>query len=102
LTTATSWSAHRGPGDHAQPELRAFRLLKLQAQEFLLPSVRDANGEVAGFRLYGALVADLHAQRIKEHDRVRRLQQPLLPRADFDERAIGGRRDQRGRDTSTP
>ena len=43
-------------------------------------------------------VANLHPQRIEEHDRIHRLERPALPRGHFGDDPIGHRADQIGRD----
>jgi len=61
----------------AQPELGSLGLLDPQAQNMLMALAVERQGEVDGFVLDHALVADLDPQRVEEHDRIDRIQGPV-------------------------
>jgi len=80
----------------AQPELGAFGLLDPQAQDILGPVGHDAQGNVDSFVAHEAFVTDLHPQSVEEHQRIARIERPVLPFRDLIQNGIGHRRDQIG------
>ncbi len=83
---------------HPKPELGAFVLLQPQAKHFLATVGADAQRDVDRFVANHPFVADFHPDRIEEHQRLGRIQWPLLPSRDFIEHGVGHRADQVGRD----
>ena len=85
-------SSHHDP----KPELGALRLLDPQPQDLLGAISPNPERHVDGFVADQGLLADLHPQRVKENQRVNRLQWPGLPSGDLIEHGVGNRADQVG------
>ena len=64
----------------------------------LWPVGADAEREVDRLVAHRALVADLHPQRVEEHQRIERLERPVLPFGHLVQDGVGHRADQVGRD----
>ena len=79
---------------HPEPELGALVLLEPQAEHLLGAVGTDAQRDVDRFITDHALVADFHPQRIEEHQRIDRIERPLLPGRYFIEHGVGHRADQ--------
>jgi hypothetical protein len=98
MALSPSVTAMRCPGSHAfkigedfRPEFRPVGLLDPDPQKSRLRSSSTANARYTA--LLRRLVADLHAQRIEEHDRIHRLERPAATSATT---ASGDRADQIG------
>jgi site-specific DNA recombinase len=85
-------------GHHPQPELRPLGLLDPQPQDLLAAVGANAEGKVDRLVADRALVADLHPQRIEEHQGIDCLERPVLPLGDLVQDGVGHRADQVGRD----
>jgi hypothetical protein len=82
---------------HAQPELGALGLLDPEPEHFLGAVEADAERDVDRLVAHRALIPDLHAQRVQEHQRVEALERAVLPLGDLVEHGVGHRADQVGR-----
>ena len=76
------------------PELRALGLLKPHPEHLALTVHGDRQRQVAGLALHRPAVADLEHERVKEQDRVKVIQRPLLPGLDVLEDRVGDPADQ--------
>lgn len=65
--------------DHPQPELGPLGLLESKAQHVTCAVATHAQRQVDRLVAHDAFVADLDSQGVEEHDRVHRLERPLLP-----------------------
>jgi hypothetical protein len=83
---------------HPEPELRAFVLFEPEAEDLLRAVGADAECDVHRLVADQPLVADLHPQRVEEHQGVDRLQRAGLPRGDLVQHGIRDRTDQVRRD----
>ena len=81
----------------AQPELGAFGLLDPQAQNILGTVGQDTQRDVDRLVAHGAFIADLDPQGIEEHQRIGRIERPVLPFRDLVQYGVGHGRDQIGR-----
>ncbi|SIT18987.1 hypothetical protein SAMN05421759_1382 [Roseivivax lentus] len=85
---------------HREPEFGAFVLRDPQAQNFTLAIACDAERDIHGLVLHRPAVgtADLHPQRVEDHDWIYPLQRPALPFPDLIQNSVGDTADQVGRD----
>ncbi len=74
---------------HLEPELGAFGLLDPQSEHVLVAGGVDAQGQVHGLVLDGALIADLQSQRVEVDNLVHRIERAGLPLGDFGEHLVG-------------
>jgi hypothetical protein len=72
-------------------------LLYPQAQNLFLAISARAKGNMDRLVADNAFVADIHPQRVKEHQRIGRIKRPLLPCRHLVKHRIGHRADQVGR-----
>src|SRR5512134_362413 len=77
-----------------QPELGALALLDPQPEDLLSTIWPDAKGDVHRLVAHGSFVTHLDPDCIKENQRVKRLQRPVLPFAHLLEDGVGDRADQ--------
>lgn len=84
----------------AQPELGAFILFDPHAENFLAAIAAHAQRNVDRLRADQALVANLHPDRVEEHQRIGGIERALLPGRDFLEHGVGDGRDQVRRDVN--
>src|SRR3954468_14405255 len=85
-------------GHDAQPELGPFGLLDPQAQDLLGAIGPNPERDMDSLVADQSLVADLHPQRVKEDQRVDRIEWAGLPGRDLVQNGIRDRADQVGRD----
>ena len=88
-------------GHDAKPELGAFALLDPQPQDLLGAISPDPERHVDGLVADQGLLADLHPQRVKEDQRIDRLQRAGLPSRDLVQDGIRDSADEIGRDLDT-
>src|SRR5206468_11715796 len=81
-----------------QPEFGTLVLLQPKPQDFLGAVGAHAERDVDGLVAHQALVADLDPQRVKENQRIDRLQRAGLPGRDLLQHRVSDRADQVGRD----
>ena len=79
-----------------EPELGTFGLLDPQAQDLLAAVGLDPQRQVDRLVADRALVADLHPERVEEHQGIDRLERPVLPLGDFVQDGVGDGADQVG------
>jgi hypothetical protein len=82
----------------AQPEFGAFVLLEPQAEDFLGAVSTYAEREMHRLVANQPFIADFDPQRVKENQRINRLQRPRLPGRDLLHHGIGNGADQIRRD----
>ena len=76
-------------GHHAEPEGRAFGLFDPEPQHVLPAVAIHPDRQIHGVVPHHALVANLHAHRVQNHDRIHPLERPRLPRRGFRDHLIG-------------
>src|SRR5664279_3935348 len=75
--------------EHAQPKLGSLVGAAPQPQHFFVAFHGDADGHVDGPILHRAFLTHLDHQGIQVHDRVYRIQRPVLPGSHFVQHRIG-------------
>src|ERR1035437_10062807 len=81
--------------EHAQPKLGALVGAGPQTQHFFVAFHGDADGHVDGAVLHRAFLPHLHHQGVQVHDRVYRIQRPVLPGPYFVQHGVGDIADER-------
>ncbi len=69
-------------------------MLNPQAENVATPIRENRQRQIDGLAAHDRLIANLHAERIEEHDRIQRLEQAALPGGDLRHDRIGDRADQ--------
>lgn len=80
-----------------EPELRAFAVLDPEPEHVLAPFGVERQRDVDRLVANQTFVADLHPQRVEEHDRITGIERPSLPLLDLVQHRVGHPADQVGR-----
>ena len=75
--------------EHGEPELRALALAPPDPEHLALALQRDADRQIAGAVSDGAVLADLHDERVEVDDRVDLIQRPRAPRLHVGQHGVG-------------
>ena len=75
--------------EDGEPELGALGVLPPDPQRFAVAVDGDADRQIAGAGAHGAVLADLHVQRVEVDDRVHALQRPRPPGGDVLQDGVG-------------